>query len=74
MSALEQFTRYHIIWQKDREEDLAEFMTQDPNLSEFEAQILYYEELERDINAEQEHYDVGPIALFTGGWWQDIDI
>ena len=65
-NALERFSHYHAIWEKDRDEDLAEFMKQDPHLSEFESQILYYTELEETINAEAEHYDVGPIALYTG--------
>ena len=41
-------------------------MKQDPRLSEFEAQILHYEELENQINSEAEYYNVGPIALYTG--------
>ena len=65
-TALEKFSPYHIIWLKDREEDLIEFMKDDPKLSEFETQIIYYEELEQQILAEPEHYEVGPIALYTG--------
>jgi len=41
-------------------------MKDDPHLSEFEAKILHYKELEQQIVAEEEHYDVGPIALCTG--------
>ena len=66
VNALDKFKKYHVIWQQDRDEELNEFMKQDPHLSEFEAKILYYEELEQEINSEQEHYDVGPIALYTG--------
>ena len=65
-NALEKFSHYHVIWEKDRDEELAEFMKQDPRLSEFEAQIVHYEELERQIMGEAEYYNVGPIALFTG--------
>ena len=41
-------------------------MKQDPRLSEFETQILHYEDLETQIQAEAEFYNVGPIALYTG--------
>ena len=51
---------------RDREEDLVEFLKDDPKLSEYEGQILYYEDFEQQIRAEPDHYDVGPIALYTG--------
>ena len=41
-------------------------MKQEPRLGEFEAQILHYEQLERQIAAEKEYYNVGPVALYTG--------
>jgi dynein heavy chain len=66
LNALDRFSHYHVIWEKDRDEELEEFMKQDPRLSEFEAEILHYEELEAQIMAEAEYYNVGPIALFTG--------
>ena len=64
-TALEKFSHYRCIWEKEREEELEEFMRQDPGLSEFEAMLLYYEGLERDIDAECEYYDVGAISLYT---------
>jgi len=64
-SALEKFSDYHIIWENDRDEELETFLKDNPKLSEFEHKIKYYEELEVNINAEPEYYDVGPIALFT---------
>ena len=65
-TALEQFNHYHSIWQRDRAEEIAEFMTREPRLSEFEWQIISYEDLERQINSEREYYNVGAIALYTG--------
>lgn len=41
-------------------------MSEEPTLPEFESAILHYEELEEQIESELEHYDVGPVALFTG--------
>ncbi|KAK7114139.1 dynein axonemal heavy chain 5-like isoform X2 [Littorina saxatilis] len=64
-TALEQFSHYNAIWEKDREADLEEFLKDDPKLPEFEAQVKNYEELEVEIMGLAEFYDVGPIALYT---------
>ncbi|KAK7469850.1 hypothetical protein BaRGS_00036128, partial [Batillaria attramentaria] len=64
-TALEQFSCYNAIWEKDRDEEMEEFMKDDPKLSEFEAQIKHYEQLEVEIMGFKEYYDVGPIALYT---------
>ena len=71
-TALDRFSGYHPIWEKDREEDLVEFNKEDPKLSEYEAKIKHYEELEVEINGLPEFYDVGPIALYTG--WKKFSI
>ncbi|XP_012940947.1 dynein heavy chain 5, axonemal [Aplysia californica] len=64
-TALDQFADYHKIWEKDREVALEEFMKDDPKLSEFEAVVRSYEEMEIEINSLPEYYDAGPIALYT---------
>ena len=64
-TALDKFDHYKEIWETEREEELEKFMKQDPHLSEFELMIHHIEELERKVNAEPEHYNVGPIALYT---------
>lgn len=66
LTALEKFSVYAEIWCLDRDEELQIFMKEDPRLSEFEAKILHYKDLEQQIVAEEEHYAVGPIALRTG--------
>ena len=65
-TALERFERYHPIWQKERDETVAEFLEQKPKLSDFQATIVHYRELEEAIMAEPEFYNVGAIALYTG--------
>lgn len=60
------FKRYNHIWQKEKEETIMMFITKNPLLSEFESQILYFQKLEQEINAEPEYICVGPIALYTG--------
>lgn len=73
-TALEQFSHYNAIWEKDREADLEEFLKDDPKLPEFEAQVKNYEELEVEIMGLAEFYDVGPIALYTGQYtWIGVD-
>ena len=65
-TALSRFDVYEGIWRVEREDELQKFMKQEPRLGEFEAQIVHYETLEKEIAAEQLFYKVGPIALFTG--------
>lgn len=42
------------------------FIHGSPLLSEFESQIIYYRDLELEINSEPEYITVGALALFTG--------
>nr|XP_055066586.1 dynein axonemal heavy chain 5 [Misgurnus anguillicaudatus] len=65
MNSLDRFSIYHHIWKKDREETILKFTQGNPLLSEFESQILYYRDLEREINAEPEFISVGALALYT---------
>uniref|UniRef100_A0A671XLP8 Dynein axonemal heavy chain 5 n=1 Tax=Sparus aurata TaxID=8175 RepID=A0A671XLP8_SPAAU len=63
MTSLDRFSRYHHIWRKDREDAI--FIQGSPLLSEFESQIIFYRELELEINSEPEYITVGALALFT---------
>uniref|UniRef100_A0A672PDE8 Dynein axonemal heavy chain 5 n=1 Tax=Sinocyclocheilus grahami TaxID=75366 RepID=A0A672PDE8_SINGR len=65
LNALDRFSLYHHIWKKDREETIQKFIQRNPLLSEFESQILYYRDLELEINAEPEFISVGALALYT---------
>lgn len=60
------FKRYNHIWQKEKEEMVMMFITENPLLSEFESQILYFQKLEQEINAEPECIHVGVVAVYTG--------
>lgn len=64
--AIEQFTQYSAVWEKEREAEVLEFISHSPQLSEFELQINFYEQLEQQFMAEADHYNVGPIAIYTG--------
>ncbi|XP_024917266.1 dynein heavy chain 5, axonemal [Cynoglossus semilaevis] len=64
-AALNRFNRYHHIWMKDREDTMQEFIQGNPLLSEFESQILFYRDLELEINSEPEFFRVGALAFFT---------
>ncbi|XP_013370435.1 PREDICTED: dynein heavy chain 5, axonemal isoform X2 [Chinchilla lanigera] len=65
ITSMDCFRHYNHIWQKEKEETIMTFIMQNPLLSEFESQILYYRNLEQDINAEPEYICVGSIALYT---------
>ncbi|XP_056617792.1 dynein axonemal heavy chain 5 isoform X2 [Triplophysa dalaica] len=65
INALDRFSLFHHIWKKDREETILKFIQANPLLSEFESQILYYRDLELEINIEPEFILVGALALFT---------
>nr|XP_013808177.1 PREDICTED: dynein heavy chain 5, axonemal isoform X2 [Apteryx mantelli mantelli] len=65
LTALESFSCYHHIWQKDKEETIDKFVMGNPVLSEFESQILHFRNLELEINSEPEYICVGAIALYT---------
>uniref|UniRef100_A0A4X1TPM1 AAA+ ATPase domain-containing protein n=1 Tax=Sus scrofa TaxID=9823 RepID=A0A4X1TPM1_PIG len=65
IASMDCFKRYNHIWQKEKEETIMEFIMKNPLLSEFESQILYFQKLEQEINAEPEHICVGAIALYT---------
>ncbi|XP_054476940.1 dynein axonemal heavy chain 5 isoform X2 [Anoplopoma fimbria] len=65
MTALDRFSRYHHIWRKDREDTMQKFIQGSPLLSEFESQIIFYRDLELEINSEPEFITVGALALFT---------
>nr|XP_054361159.1 dynein axonemal heavy chain 5 [Mirounga angustirostris] len=59
------FKRYNHIWQNEKEEMVLAFITENPLLSEFESQILYFQKLEQEINAEPECIHVGAVAVYT---------
>uniref|UniRef100_A0A803SZM6 Dynein axonemal heavy chain 5 n=1 Tax=Anolis carolinensis TaxID=28377 RepID=A0A803SZM6_ANOCA len=63
--SLEHFKCYHHIWQQEKEETIEDFVKGSPLLSEFESQILYYRDLELEINSEPEYICVGTVALYT---------
>lgn len=45
---------------------LNRFIEGSPLLSEFESQIIFYRDLELEVNSEPEYIAVGALALFTG--------
>ncbi|NXL61516.1 DYH5 protein, partial [Chordeiles acutipennis] len=65
LTALESFSCYHHIWQRDKEETIDKLMMGNPLLSEFESEILHFRDLELKIDSEPEYICVGAIALYT---------
>lgn len=65
VSALESFKSYQFIWQKDRDEDLKEFLATDPRVGEFEVKIKSFSQLIAEINSYPDLIPVSVIALIT---------
>lgn len=65
LNALDKFKEYQFIWQKDRDEELKEFMSTSPKVGEYEAKIRDFEQLTNVINSYPEYIPVGAIALVT---------
>ncbi|XP_017684619.1 PREDICTED: dynein heavy chain 5, axonemal isoform X3 [Lepidothrix coronata] len=65
LTALESFSCYHHIWQRDKEETIDKLMMGNPLLSEFESEILHFQDLELKIDSEPEYICVGAIAMYT---------
>ncbi|CAF0809445.1 unnamed protein product [Rotaria sordida] len=63
--ALQIFTRYKSLWQRDRDDELRIFISKDPHVSEFENKIKYYENITSNINSQPQFIPVGPLAIFT---------
>lgn len=65
MTALDRFKEYQFIWQKDRDEELKEFVKTGPKVGEYEARIREFEGLINVINSYPEYIPVGAIGLVT---------
>uniref|UniRef100_G1N2L4 Dynein axonemal heavy chain 5 n=1 Tax=Meleagris gallopavo TaxID=9103 RepID=G1N2L4_MELGA len=65
LTAMESFSCYHHIWQRDKEKTIEKFMMGNPLLSELESQILLVKDLEMKVSSEPEYICVGAIALYT---------
>jgi dynein heavy chain, axonemal len=62
---LEKMKSYQFMWNKDRDDDVKEFMTQQPRVGEFETKIKEFEAQIADVNAYAEYVAVGAVALYT---------
>ncbi|UJR23298.1 hypothetical protein I4U23_026313 [Adineta vaga] len=65
ITALEIFLQYNSLWLRDHDDELRQFLANDPHVSEFESEIKFYENLSTNINSQPEYLSVGPLAIFT---------
>jgi dynein heavy chain len=72
LNAIDRFKEYQFIWQKDRDDDLKQFLSTQPRVSEFEIKIREFEFLINEINDILDYFSVGPIALMTEMIKQDF--
>ena len=66
IAALSIFTKYNIVWQQDRNEQLKAFLARRPEISQFENQLKYYEDLAANLNACEKFLPVGALTIYTG--------
>ncbi|XP_053374157.1 dynein axonemal heavy chain 8-like [Mercenaria mercenaria] len=65
LEALQRYSDYAFLWEKDRHEAVREFMEENPILSEYKAKLMMFKKLENYIDDIQISETVGPIELFT---------
>ncbi|KAK3588115.1 hypothetical protein CHS0354_012172 [Potamilus streckersoni] len=65
MEALQRYSDYAFLWEKDRQEAVSEFLTTNPILSEYRAKVNMFKKLETNIDDIPASEVVGPIELFT---------
>ncbi|KAJ8316142.1 LOW QUALITY PROTEIN: hypothetical protein KUTeg_006156 [Tegillarca granosa] len=65
MEALQRYSDYSFLWEKDRQEAVTEFIETDPILSEYKAKVAMFKKLEDNIDDIPASETVGPIELFT---------
>ncbi|KAL4222174.1 Dynein heavy chain 8 [Mactra antiquata] len=65
LEALQRYSDYAFLWEKDRHEAVSEFLEENPILSEYKNKVNMFKKLENNIDDIQTSEIVGPIELFT---------
>ncbi|WAQ93678.1 DYH8-like protein [Mya arenaria] len=65
LEALQRYSDYAFLWEKDRQEAVTEFTAENPILSEYKAKVTMFKKLETNIDDIATSEIVGPIELFT---------
>ena len=63
MQGLDQFNRYHDLWDVEREKHMAEYMEGSPSVNEFRAEMQHYALQEKVIATEPDSIPAGAIVL-----------
>ena len=63
--ALQMYSKYHFLWEQDRDEVVKEFLGNDPILSEFKAVIVKFADLIEEVDCLDDSVIVGAIELLT---------
>jgi dynein heavy chain, axonemal len=63
---LNRFVRYKFLWEQDRKQSLSVFLARNPDVTEFEQEIKYYDDLIVDIDHLPEIIPIGILTIFTG--------
>lgn len=60
---IDRLKRYEFIWQKDRDEDLKEFLLLNPQVTEFEAKVRHLTAINFEMNGYPEYLNVGIVSI-----------
>ncbi|XP_078482966.1 dynein axonemal heavy chain 8 [Ciona intestinalis] len=60
---LQQFNHFQMLWEEERETAVKEFMSTNPLLTEFRAEIMKYEDINQRVDILPNSISVGPLQL-----------
>ncbi|XP_006824996.1 dynein axonemal heavy chain 8-like, partial [Saccoglossus kowalevskii] len=63
--ALKQYNEYKFLWEEDRDQTVKDFLTTEPILSDWKAEIMRFQNLEQDIEELKPSVRVGAIEMFA---------
>ena len=58
--------QYHHLWRMEKESSIKEFIGSSPTLTEYDAKLQSYVNLEKQIKKEPEMYRVAAMSIKTG--------
>ncbi|XP_077985364.1 dynein axonemal heavy chain 8-like [Glandiceps talaboti] len=65
-NSLQEYSAFQFLWEaEDRQQKVKDFLATEPILSDWKAEIMYYQNLEQDIEELPPSIKVGPVELFA---------
>ena len=74
LAVVDRFGQYSVLWDQERDAELATFLYTDPHLTDFEEKFRFYNELEEHILSEPDSVVIGPIAVHIGNVYSVLHV